>query len=487
MTEFIPGDEYRIDIVGADERVLVDSWNSQIKGDVIAQSGQLLVDTITGRIYGAFVGDVLDTDGATVFDLGLRKYTGNVQGNVIANDGSVLIDSTDKMFTATVKGNIVDREGNTILDHLTKSIDAISVTADTFYGDLVGSISSESVIYGTFSGDFNGTSYGEFFGDTTGTHTGDVSGNFNGIGTGQFFGKFTGEVLGLRPGQEVATDLIAFDDNPIINQWNFIGGIAHPNPPTDASAYVKGPILTVGETRDKTRLTADIHHYNENTVLHLLQQEPVDGLYANFYGRFVGEFSKYDHNNPDVAPEPVLSYIDGRTSLYAHNGLLQLGMDNTSDIEIQASTIIKKLALTATSDPSESVKTFKTDGVNTQALTNRDLIYTMDVEAYNGNGFVEAGSMAFFVDETDSINPNGSSMPTGFAISLADSTFGTDETKSTNLEFNNKGVLSVPVFKAKGTTFAGRDSMIAEPGMIIFNTSNKKFQGYTGTAWVDLH
>ena len=55
------------------------------------------------------------------------------------------------------------------------------------------------------------------------------------------------------------------------------------------------------------------------------------------------------------------------------------------------------------------------------------------------------------------------------------------------LEFNNKGVLEVPVFKARGTTFADRDSMTAEAGMILFNTSNNKFQGYTGTTWVDLH
>jgi len=59
--------------------------------------------------------------------------------------------------------------------------------------------------------------------------------------------------------------------------------------------------------------------------------------------------------------------------------------------------------------------------------------------------------------------------------------------KPSNLEFNNKGVLTVPVVKAAGTTFTARDSMTAEEGMIIFNKNSKKFQGFTGIEWVDLH
>jgi hypothetical protein len=36
-------------------------------------------------------------------------------------------------------------------------------------------------------------------------------------------------------------------------------------------------------------------------------------------------------------------------------------------------------------------------------------------------------------------------------------------------------------------TTTERDALVATEGMLIFNTTVKKFQGYTGTAWVDLH
>ena len=57
-------------------------------------------------------------------------------------------------------------------------------------------------------------------------------------------------------------------------------------------------------------------------------------------------------------------------------------------------------------------------------------------------------------------------------------------------EFNDVGVFSAPVLKpgvyADNTA---RDTAITAPsaGMIVFNTTGTKFQGYTGAAWVDLN
>ena len=57
----------------------------------------------------------------------------------------------------------------------------------------------------------------------------------------------------------------------------------------------------------------------------------------------------------------------------------------------------------------------------------------------------------------------------------------------TGLNFNGKGVLSVPIFQAKGHTEASKTEVETKEGMIIFNTTLKKFQGYDGSAWVNLH
>jgi hypothetical protein len=54
------------------------------------------------------------------------------------------------------------------------------------------------------------------------------------------------------------------------------------------------------------------------------------------------------------------------------------------------------------------------------------------------------------------------------------------------LRITNKGVISSTAFKAKPVTSSQRDSLNAAEGTIVFNSETKKFQGYNGSAWVDL-
>ena len=58
------------------------------------------------------------------------------------------------------------------------------------------------------------------------------------------------------------------------------------------------------------------------------------------------------------------------------------------------------------------------------------------------------------------------------------------------LSFNSKGTLSAPVIQTGVYTDAtARNTFIATPtkGMIVFNDATNKFEGYDGTAWVDLN
>ena len=50
--------------------------------------------------------------------------------------------------------------------------------------------------------------------------------------------------------------------------------------------------------------------------------------------------------------------------------------------------------------------------------------------------------------------------------------------------------MSIPAPAQINLTTSERDSMSGEflkAGIIIFNTDTKKFQGYNGSTWVDLH
>jgi hypothetical protein len=47
--------------------------------------------------------------------------------------------------------------------------------------------------------------------------------------------------------------------------------------------------------------------------------------------------------------------------------------------------------------------------------------------------------------------------------------------------------INLQVLPLKGITTAQRNALSPEAGMIIFNTSVSKHQGYDGTAWQDLY
>lgn len=43
------------------------------------------------------------------------------------------------------------------------------------------------------------------------------------------------------------------------------------------------------------------------------------------------------------------------------------------------------------------------------------------------------------------------------------------------------------LFQAPSYSTNERDSMRPKKGMVIFNETTEKFQGYTGSSWVDFH
>jgi hypothetical protein len=67
-----------------------------------------------------------------------------------------------------------------------------------------------------------------------------------------------------------------------------------------------------------------------------------------------------------------------------------------------------------------------------------------------------------------------------------------DETGSdARLLFNSKGALIVPIVQTGSYTTTNRNLLTAAVGMIIYNTTDNKFQGYQNTGgatlqWVDL-
>ena len=176
----------------------------------------------------------------------------------------------------------------------------------------------------------------------------------------------------------------------------------------------------------------------------------------------------------------ILDISDG-TKIHSVNNKIQIGSGNEDEIiRFNADGILFETPV----DETFCVQTYNNTLAAKQSVTNNDQVLGIDSWGYNGTEYARAGLIGIQVDGTP--NPSGTSIPSSFRVILSNETSTFVTNADNGLMFTNKGVLEVPVFKAKGTNFANRDSMTAEPGMIIFNTSNNTFQGFNGTSWVDL-
>ena len=470
MPDFIPGEAYRLDIVTEDNTVIVDSLQGTIKGDIIDTAGAILVDVSTGKLYGSLIGNFKDSDNNILLDED-GNLIGSLRGTVYNDDGAVAFDGFTGRLTADVIGNVLTTDGDIMVNSSTNTVTA-EIFEGSFYGDLTGTITSDSDIFGTFNGEFTGNSYGDHFGDTTGTHTGNVLGDIVGDVVGNVIGNITGSPIGDQPGSIVATDLIIYRDSDSVQQWDFVGGISHYATPVAGDAAT-GAIIELGSTRADSALTAHVNNWNGTPVIQLTETEP------NITGKHYGEFNY--RANTESASQTVLNADANGTKIHSVNNIIQIGDGNEDEIiRFNADGILFETPV----DETFCVQTYNNTLAAKQSVTNNDQVLGIDSWGYNGTEYARAGLIGIQVDGTP--NPSGTSIPSSFRVILSNETSTFVTNADNGLMFTNKGVLEVPVFKAKGTNFANRDSMTAEPGMIIFNTSNNTFQGFNGTSWVDL-
>lgn len=463
MSDFIPGEAYRLDVVGADESILVDSWSSQIKASVVARDGTLQVDVDSGKIYGPLVGDIQDINGDVIFDSIGRILVSDIKGDVLDSAGNVVVDSKLGIVNANVSGNVLDPTGIPIVDAANKTVNADAVYG-TFYGDLIGSVSTENTMFGTFSGDFNGGHYGEFFGTLTGDVTGTLTGDLLGNMTGVVVGSLIGEVMA-----DANTSLMS-PPNLQYNQYNWLGGIGHPAPISETD-LAKGPIVVLGETRAESHVIAHLNHYDGRSVVHL-DQIGNSPWPAHHFGKFRGEV----YTNDDKA---ILTYnSDNGQVILKSYGILSLEADNgTGDLNFVGN-------ITFNVNETQTIRSFNGTWENKSALLPNDPVFEYTIEGYDGQGWRRGGGFGIYLADEP---VNQQAYNTYFAVGLSDGVNAASEDQHKILKYDSKGILRAPVVKLGETTFSQRDSMDLEAGTIIFNTSSKKFQGYTGNEWVDLH
>ena len=137
-----------------------------------------------------------------------------------------------------------------------------------------------------------------------------------------------------------------------------------------------------------------------------------------------------------------------------------------------------------------------TDGTNTSGLTIKmargtlasplttnagDPIVFIEGMAHNGTAYSNVGAFGTFTSQTWNGTPGtGGQIPGSFGAIVLDIAGA-----SHIMEFNDKGVLSAPVFKA-GSYPTGSLPSNPEAGWIVFDSTTSQFKGWNGTIWAVL-
>jgi hypothetical protein len=180
---------------------------------------------------------------------------------------------------------------------------------------------------------------------------------------------------------------------------------------------------------------------------------------------------------------------------------IQLGTESSpSKVIIYGTETPGSLILSSISD--SNTLQFRTSGssiTSPQIPDPEAALLVIDAYAYTGHSLLgltenwaQAGTIRFEVNDSATINSGDGYVKGSFVVTVFEDSTGS-VTSSIGLE-NKSLITDVPIIPGSFTT-AQRDSEYPSPveGMMIYNSTTKKFQGYSGDAgggnpgWVDLN
>ena len=445
-------------------------------------SGELLYVTNQQKLY---VGD-----GGTLGGIQITGYTdGDAKDSAaeIFTDGShtginFAYNTATNVMTATV--NLSDYAG--------------TIRADAFKGSVFaddGSTMASQPLVDAVSGTFNGNLTGNVTGNLTGNVTGNVSGNVNGNVTGNVF---TNLIDSADSSQIVVTPNVRFDADVIVEnelvvknivlngvEHSTIGQSLYPTPQTGEvlTHYVTFVDNITGPTIVKTdgdfRYTPDTEELSVGRLIATTQM-----------------------NSPNVNTTNII------TSNVQSNGALVLysNLTTSSDtrlVTVGAASVDGRFQVATSTYYSGGLSLVNinqshstADAVNFQFNRSRGSLAT-PTAAQSGDDIADI-TFAGFDGTSNQVRAAISATVTG-AVSAG--TVPMQVVIATSTNGSGAPVTAVAVNDKQQTAFSGaitlaiyaddtaRDAAITAPvaGMMVFNTTGTKFQGYTGAAWVDLN
>ena len=357
---------------------------------------------------------------------------------------------------------------------------------------------------------------------STGSHSGitfaynDAAGRIDATvtvaATGPFDGDLTGSVF--SDSSTLLVDAVAgqIKGDVLSNIVNFTGSFGTPaSQTTDASLAIRGTAIFFKDTYDAADATFFNIQQHHNTVdanpINIVRSRGTNAApTAVVNGDDIIDITFTGHDGTTFRTAASITVaIDGAVSSGVVPGAITF--------RVRQGASINTVARIANSGAFESNLIGAVSGTTINVVDNntitlgdvrlsQDGLSTINTNANlflfaNGTGSVEIENVRIFGTAiTAANNTLGTLTVTGnvtgditgsvFADNSTRIIDGTDGTiTATSVTIGNTGYLQLPVY-ANGTA---RDAAILSPaaGMVVFNTTSTKFQGYTGGAWVDLN
>lgn len=350
------------------------------------------------------------------------------------------IGSAGSTFTGDVIGSVFGDDSTILVDAVNNEITGtINATAFNLTGDAVitGGIFNTGSIE-TTTGTIRAP-IGGFVGSLLGNVTGNLVGNADTASVADLALSYSGDVTG---------SVFADDSTLLVDGVNGVVTGRVDNASVDTTRVQAGSINVGGDTSNLIITTDD-------SISLILSTTEAAGTVNSLKPLRVGG--------------QTAGISDGSVSIWNDT--------------VNASAVISFHASNTAGTVTQSIAKARGNKTAPAVVQVADNLAAWQALGYNGSSYRPAGGLAVTATGT----PAANYVPSQVALYTAT----TDGSSVVQFKVDHSGT-STFTGAAKLAVYAdntARDAAITAPsaGMIVFNTTNTKFQGYTGSAWIDLN
>lgn len=423
-------------------------YDIDIRGRVRSFDSTVIIDPITNTLYGNFFGDGSNLTNVPGTIVPSGDYTINISGYVKSFADEIMIDPSTK----NIYGNFYGDGSN--LTNIPSIIPGNDYTINI--AGYVKTFNDEVIVDPSTK-----TLYGDFIGSHQGSLRADDSTLLVDADTGSFFGLFVGDGSLLN-----GISLSQLDDLSL-------------------SSVQEGDLLSYNGTTWSNG-TIDGATYRIN-ILGADSSTLVDTVDNSIYGTFKGivnasEDSRITSDSlftPTLTLNSVVSNSNGQKLLFRGYGGTFDSPTEPGDFHRQG-IIFNYYDGVDYRDNSLIFSYYRTSGAGYLAMSVADTAGTFFNTAIELDGDTQTVLVTGSVSSTGNASFDGTVTAASFKGSIV-----ADD--STTIVDAINGTVSAPGYIQFGSyTTVERDLLIAANGMVIYNSTANRFQGYQNNAWINL-